>query len=123
VDEAESEPFRQAASEWTELASSRLVTVEVRRALRRVGAASSPTERDLLDERATMVLRSIALFDVDASIAADACDLDPVALRSLDAIHLATARIFDKDLAAVATYDRRLADAARAAGLAVLSPA
>jgi uncharacterized protein len=43
-------------------------------------------------------------------------------LRSLDAIHLATARLLGPDLDALVTYDHRLASAATDAGLAVLSP-
>jgi len=43
-------------------------------------------------------------------------------LRSLDAIHLATARMLGTDLTAVATYDKRLASAARDAGMRVIAP-
>jgi len=43
-------------------------------------------------------------------------------LRSLDAIHLATARIFGPDLDALVTYDNRLASAASDAGLIVAAP-
>jgi predicted nucleic acid-binding protein len=43
-------------------------------------------------------------------------------LRSLDAIHLATARIFGSELGALATYDDRLAAAARDAGITVIDP-
>lgn len=43
-------------------------------------------------------------------------------LRSLDAIHLATARILGPDLDAIVSYHDRLAQAAGDAGLAVISP-
>jgi hypothetical protein len=43
-------------------------------------------------------------------------------LRSLDAIHLATARILAPDLDALVTYDDRLLRAATDAGLATVSP-
>jgi predicted nucleic acid-binding protein len=43
-------------------------------------------------------------------------------LRSLDAIHLATARVLGPDLDAVITYDDRLALAAVEAGRAVVKP-
>ena len=43
-------------------------------------------------------------------------------LRSLDAIHLATARILGPDLDAFVTYDDRLGQAAQDAGLVLLSP-
>jgi uncharacterized protein len=43
-------------------------------------------------------------------------------LRSLDAIHLATAQLMGADLRAVLTYDMRMIEAADALGLAVASP-
>lgn len=43
-------------------------------------------------------------------------------LRSLDAIHLASALSMGSELDALITYDVRLADAARAAGLTVVTP-
>lgn len=52
-----------------------------------------------------------------------AARLVPKALRSLDALHLATALELGQDLEAVVTYDARMIGGARAAGLPVLSPA
>jgi predicted nucleic acid-binding protein len=46
----------------------------------------------------------------------------PLELRSLDAIHLATAQELGADLARVCTYDERMADAASALGLTVVAP-
>ena len=43
-------------------------------------------------------------------------------LRSLDAIHLNTARLVSSDLTGIVTYDDRLAAAADVAGLPVVSP-
>ena len=43
-------------------------------------------------------------------------------LRSRDAIHLATARVLGTDLEALATYDDRLASAAKDAGISVIDP-
>jgi predicted nucleic acid-binding protein len=43
-------------------------------------------------------------------------------LRSLDAIHLATARVLGPDLTGLATYDDRLANAAHDAGIHVVAP-
>jgi predicted nucleic acid-binding protein len=43
-------------------------------------------------------------------------------LRSLDAIHLATARVLGTDLTAVVSYDDRLLKAAEDAGLGTESP-
>jgi predicted nucleic acid-binding protein len=43
-------------------------------------------------------------------------------LRSLDAIHLATAVLIGTDLARVCTYDDRMISSAKALGLAVVAP-
>jgi uncharacterized protein len=72
--------------------------------------------------RAEEVLRSVALIDIDLATAARAGQVEPAALRSLDAIHLATAIDLAADLEAFVTYDQRLAAGARTAGLSVLSP-
>ena len=44
-------------------------------------------------------------------------------LRSLDAIHLATASLLGKSLRGLVTYDQRMADAARTLGFDVRAPA
>jgi predicted nucleic acid-binding protein len=46
----------------------------------------------------------------------------PGVLRSLDAIHVATAALLGPHLTGLVTYDRRMADAARGAGLPVTAP-
>jgi uncharacterized protein len=43
-------------------------------------------------------------------------------VRSLDAIHLATARELGRDLAQVVTYDERMVEAAKRLGLETASP-
>jgi predicted nucleic acid-binding protein len=43
-------------------------------------------------------------------------------LRSLDAIHLATAQLLGAELRAVVTYDTRMAQAALSLGMSVASP-
>lgn len=72
--------------------------------------------------RAEEVLRSVALIDVDRAAVWRSGEVEPLELRSLDAIHLATALDLAADLEAFVTYDIRLAAAAREAGLSVLSP-
>jgi predicted nucleic acid-binding protein len=69
------------------------------------------------------VLGRLAVYDVDELVrAAAAAYADPV-LRSLDAVHLATAdAVLGDDLAAFVTYDRRLAESGTALGLPVESP-
>jgi uncharacterized protein len=49
--------------------------------------------------------------------------IKPVTVRSLDAVHLGTALHSRRGLTSFVTYDKRLLDAARAAGLPVGSPA
>lgn len=65
---------------------------------------------------------SPCLNALDEQIAAAAAALSPPALRALDAIHPASAMSIGVDLDALITYDVRLADAARAAGLTVVAP-
>mgnify|MGYP002084621353 FL=1 len=49
-------------------------------------------------------------------------ELDPAVLRSLDALHLASALGLGDDLEGVVTYDVRMAEAAKALGLTVVAP-
>jgi predicted nucleic acid-binding protein len=64
----------------------------------------------------------VTVIDLDPSIASRAGVIEPVALRSLDAIHLASALELGDELDAFVTYDARQADAARELGLSVVSP-
>jgi predicted nucleic acid-binding protein len=64
------------------------------------------------------------LIAVDRALLERAATLAPDALlRSLDAIHLATAQLLGADLRAVVTYDRRMLAIAGSLGLAVAAPA
>ena len=73
-------------------------------------------------DRAQAVLARIALIPVDEPVLRTAAMLEPLRLRSLDAIHLATALTLGDDLGEFGTYDGRLADAAMGLGLFVASP-
>lgn len=99
--------------------TSRIATVEVPRAL----ARKAPAERANAGVAWTEVVEGLVLIELDEAVAAAAADLAPATLRSLDAIHLATAKALGSELEAFITYDARLADAARAAGLTVVAPA
>lgn len=68
------------------------------------------------------MLSRVGLVAVDEPLLRDAAALSPTGLRSLDAVHLATALSLE-GLDAVVTYDQRLDAAASEAGLAVESPA
>ena len=73
--------------------------------------------------RLPAVLDQIDLIDLDQRIRILARTVQPVTVRSLDAIHLGTALQSRPGLTFFVTYDKRLLDAARAAGLPVDSPA
>lgn len=96
-----------------ETISSALAWTEVVRAVRRSGRRAA---------RAEAVLERIALVPMDDGILRSASRLSPTGLRTLDAIHLATALSLQGDVAALVTYDARLAHAATAAGLEVRAP-
>lgn len=94
--------------------SSRLLRVEMLRSV----ARAAPQRMT----RANVVLSSVALVSMD-DVAATAEVIGEPALRSLDAIHLATAHELRTELTAFLCYDKRLGDSARALGLPVESPA
>ena len=96
--------------------SSSLARVEVMRAARTVSD-------DLVSRHAEDVLAATELIAPDSGVLADAADVDPLSLRTLDAIHLATALALLPDIDGMVVYDRRLAGAAREAGLTVWAPA
>lgn len=72
--------------------------------------------------RAREVLDALTLLQLRPTLCEFAGRIDPLELRSLDAIHLATALDLGDDLDAILTYDDRLASAASANGLAVVAP-
>ncbi len=102
-------------SEWPQLTSSEILSVETARAALRSGKATPA----LVAHR----LRSVALLPLTAGIRKVAGRLSPPELRSLDAIHLATALAAAERIGAVITYDKRLAAACLDSGLRVVAPA
>lgn len=120
---ATAEPESLALRAWLQdrspVLTNRISTVEVARAVGRKGGDSVAPGRSAVREAFT----SVALAELDAGIANRAADLRPSTLRALDAIHLATALTLGDEVPAFVTYDRRLADAARTAGLEVVAPA
>jgi predicted nucleic acid-binding protein len=115
VREPESDALRAYLAHDPERVTSSLSRTEVLRAIRPVGPAAV--------ELARRLLRRINLVRLDDALLDAAGLLEPVLLRSLDAIHLATAQLVAPDLDAVVTYDRRMAQAAAALGFAVAAPA
>ena len=96
------------------LLSSALAEVEVPRALRRVAPDALPA--------VAQTFARLYRVEIDAAIRADAGALADPDLRSLDAIHLATARAMGAELEAFVSYDRRLLRAGEALGLPTASP-
>lgn len=94
--------------------TSELGRVEVLRAARRIGGQA------LAEARA--VVGDIDLVPLDRAVQDVACDIGSPLLRTLDALHLASAMLLGDALNAFVTYDHRLADAASSAGLVVASP-
>jgi uncharacterized protein len=97
------------------LVVSHLATVECGRALRRA------TNKRVL-QTFEQLLEAIYLVEITPAILDQAARLAPPNLRSLDAIHLATALSIDDPGLELLTYDQRLADAARAHRLRVVQP-
>ena len=91
-----------------------LARTELTRAVRRAVPDRVVREREVLD--------SITLVEVTASTLDAAGRLDPITLRTLDAVHLIAALSLGDDLEGIVTYDERLGDAAGANGVAVTSP-
>ena len=73
--------------------------------------------------RLPAVLDQIDLIDLDQRIRMLAQTVTPATVRSLDAIHLGTALRSRSSLTSFVTYDKRLIDAAQAAGLPIDAPA
>lgn len=96
------------------LVSSRLAQSELLRA----AARRSPETV----EKSRSVLRGVHLVGVTESVCQQADVLQPAPLRTLDAIHLATALSEKRVLRHVITYDDRLAEGCRQAGLQVVRP-
>jgi predicted nucleic acid-binding protein len=94
--------------------SSRLLRIEMLRAVTR----AVPHQMS----RANLVLSAIALLSMD-DVAPAAEVTGDKTLRSLDAIHLATAHEIRTDLSAFVCYDKRLRDSAHALGLPIEAPA
>jgi predicted nucleic acid-binding protein len=96
------------------LVTSTIGQIEVLRVAMRSSAAAVAAARQQLDTIDTLLLTD--------SIVAKASTVGPPELRTLDAIHLATADAYRESIHVFCAYDGRLLDAARARGLTVASP-
>jgi uncharacterized protein len=96
--------------------SSWLLAAEVRRATWILSSdAGTASEAEAVLARTTLV-------DIDRHILRAAGQLAPDRLRTLDAIHLATAIDLGEEIDLMLVYDRRLAEGARRHGIAIGAP-
>jgi predicted nucleic acid-binding protein len=114
VREPESDALRRYIRRRRPLISSALSRTEVARALLPLGPEAV--------RRGHNVLGRVDLIRVNDRVLNAAGALLPVDLRSLDAIHLATAQQLGAALVRIVTYDERMASAARALGSTVAAP-
>ncbi len=115
------EPESDALADWLEaradttLVSSAIAEVELPRALRR-------TEPDLLAAVPALLAR-IARYEIDELVRATAAGYSAPDLRTLDAIHLATAQaVFGGHLISFVSYDKRMLGMAEGLRLPIASP-
>lgn len=114
VREPESAALRRYLRRKRPLIASALARTEVVRALLPLGSEAV--------RRAQDVLARIDLVRINDRILDAAGAMLPLELRSLDAIHVATARQLGADLGRIVTYDDRMAAAADQLGLKVARP-
>jgi predicted nucleic acid-binding protein len=114
IEEEESADLESHLASDVVLATSRLALVEVSRAAR----VANPSEE--LQQETGRLLDACLLVDVTDRVRGSAATLASRKVRTLDAIHLATALYIDAD--ELVAYDRRLLDAAEAQGLSTVSP-
>jgi predicted nucleic acid-binding protein len=115
IEEPQSAALRRYLRRRYPRATSALARTEVARVLLPHGPAAV--------RRGQAVLSDIELMRVNDRVLSSAGGLLPSELRTLDAIHLATAQQLGGQLARVVTYDDRMASAARAMGWTVAAPA
>jgi predicted nucleic acid-binding protein len=114
VPEPESESLGAYLSEAPGIVTSALTAIELKRAVRRHQPARLVAAEGLL--------LTIATIELSREVLRTAGSLAPAALRTLDAIHLASALLVRDELDMFVAYDSRLLDAATAAGIPTASP-
>lgn len=114
VREPESAALRRYLRRRRPLVSSALSRAEVLRALLPAGEAAVARGRS--------VLLRFDLVRLNDRVLNSAGLLSPTGLRTLDAIHLATAHQLGDEVRTLVTYDVRMAEAARQLDYRVVSP-
>jgi predicted nucleic acid-binding protein len=114
------EPESSALARWLAeradlpLVSSAIHRTEVPRAVWRAEPSALP--------RSYRVVKRVEKVALTADVLETAAGVAPPALRSIEAIHLASAMAIRRDLKAFVAYDKRLLAAASDAGLPIASP-
>jgi predicted nucleic acid-binding protein len=120
IGESESEQLRVVLRDHVDehalLLSSRLASIEVGRAIRTRFGIGHAAAADFLDD----AMSGVAEYPVGDEVISLSQRLNPNRLRSLDAIHVASAMLLDVDL--LITYDDRMADAGEQNGLRCAAP-
>lgn len=114
VQEPQSAVLRRYLRNKRPLVTSALARTEVARAVLPLGSAAVAQGEE--------VFRRLDVVRINDAILRAAGSMLPVDLRSLDAIHLATAIALGADLARICTYDNRMINRAAALGLVVVAP-
>lgn len=114
--ERESDALISSLVQWPDRVTVAMARVEVHRALSRIGASRAE------HTRADAVLEGLVLIRVDDAILVRAASFKDRHLRTIDAIHLATALTMGDDPEVFFTYDARLARAAERLRLPVAHP-
>jgi predicted nucleic acid-binding protein len=96
------------------LVSSALLAIETRRTVLREDPTQLP--------RADLLLTRVGQVAISDPIVESASRLPDAALRSLDAIHLATALLLGREVDVLVSYDKRMCSAAQARAIATASP-
>jgi uncharacterized protein len=121
VREPETAALHGELHSWGLFATSSITSVEVTRAIAR---ARSECRAAVLPARGVQaLLGAMVEMVLTDRVRRTASKLAPASLRTLDAIHLASALALGRDLAAIVTYDVRLRQAAERHDIAVLTPA
>jgi predicted nucleic acid-binding protein len=114
IEEPESMALRRYLGRRRPLVSSALARTEVLRAVLLEGDSGMARARD--------VLATVDLIRVNDRVLNTAGELRPADVRSLDAIHLATAQQLGSDLGRIVSYDERMLEAAHMLGLRTHAP-
>jgi predicted nucleic acid-binding protein len=105
---------KDMAGEPHQFVSSDVIRTELMHAATRWGVPAADVQP---------LINSLTLLRVTSAVCESAGRLWGMGLRSLDAIHLASATLLSGSLGSIVTYDKRMLDAAQHLGLSTVSPA